>query len=180
MPGAGGDGRSVRAYRTRECRTPSVSDAGGARSVSGRPCAAVRVSGAIAGVVEAVSESARVHSTGGVTGRRAPDRVVEAERTRGAVGGAESGHPAGVAQRPALPGAFHPRLQHVAMRALDGTAADGQSLLAQQAVVHPSLVVAVVADQVVERLQRLGPVPSPLLHLGDALHQLGNDRVGTL
>src|SRR5437899_4299215 len=105
---------------------------------------------------------------------RAAYGVVESERTGGAVGGAETRHPAGVAQGPALAGTLHPRLQHVTVRALDCAAANRQSLLPQQPVVHPSLVGAVIADQIVECLQSVGPVASTLLHLRDALHQFGD------
>jgi hypothetical protein len=73
--------------------------------------------------------------------------------------------------------ALHARLEYVPVRALDGAAADGQSFLAQQTVVHAPLVVAVVPDEVVERLQRFCPVAAALLHLRDALHQLRDDGV---
>src|SRR6266702_2655626 len=111
---------------------------------------------------------------------RAPDGIVESESAGGAVRGAEAGHPASVAHRPALPGTLHPRLQDVPVGALDGAAADGETLLAQQAVLHSVQVRPVVADQVVERLQRVRLVASALLHLRDALHQLGDDRLRAL
>src|SRR5882762_8719944 len=116
------------------------------------------------GVAKAVATAscARLVRDRGPVG--APDGVVESERPGGAVCGAEPGHPAGVAQCPALAGALHSRLQHVTVGALDCAAPDRETLLAEQAVLHSLEIPPVVSDQVIERLQ--GVVASALFHLG--------------
>src|SRR5262249_24615281 len=104
------------------------------------------------------------------------DGVVEVQRAGRAVGSAKTGHATSVAHRPSLAGAFHADLKDVAMSALNSAAADGPACFAKRGVAHAVGVVAVVADEVIERRETLGATAAGEHH--DAVQQLIDERIG--
>src|SRR5690606_3364370 len=136
----------------------------------------IEVSSAVPGVPESLLSAAHPGQMGVAVG--APDALVEVAAP-GPVGGPESGHAACAPERPALTGAFHARLQHVAMRALDGTRADRIAARAVVCVLHALGVVRVVADEVVDGLGR-GDLVAATVELAFAGHHLRDHDVGTL
>ena len=71
---------------------------------------------------------------------------------------AELCHLPRVLQVPPLSGSLHPDLQDVAMSAFGRSPSDGEAALPEEPIAHPLLVASVVADQVVERFERVGLV----------------------
>src|SRR2546428_584466 len=75
-------------------------------------------------------------------------------------------HSSAALERRALASSLHPPLEHMTMSALDDPRSNRQAELAEGRVAHPALVVAVVADELVEGVEFFF-----VRRLGHALHQ---------